>query len=64
MNYIWKVIKEITYAIIRWEVYVNGYVKLDKEYTEPLFERIKNLEFENIPAIFKWSYKRDKHRIT
>ena len=63
MNYLWKVIKEITYAIIRWGVYINWYVKLDKEYTEPLFERINNLEFENIHAIFKYSFNRDKHRI-
>jgi hypothetical protein len=43
--------------------YINGYLKLDKEYTESLFEQINNLEFENIHAILKYSFNRDKHRI-
>ena len=43
--------------------YINGYLKLDKEYTESLFEQINNLEFENIPAILKYSFNRDKHCI-
>jgi tripartite-type tricarboxylate transporter receptor subunit TctC len=34
-----------------------------KEYTDPLFEQINNLEFENIPAILKYSFNRDKHCI-